>query len=209
MILAAGRGERLRPLTDTCPKPLLPIHGRPMIEYHLLALKRAGVESVVVNISWLASMIEQTLGDGSRFGLDIHYSHELQALETAGGIIQALPMLDDEFIVVNGDVFSDFDFSRLIRTPQPNHLVLVENPEHNPTGDFSIDKDMLENTGLQCFTFSGIARYHKSLFDGLGGGRRALAPILCKGADSKCISAEIYRGEWHDVGTAERLDELQ
>lgn len=180
-----------------------------MIEYHLLALKRAGVESVVVNISWLASLIEQALGDGSRFGLDIQYSAEPEALETAGGIIQALPMLDDEFFVVNGDVFTDYDFSRLIKTPKPNHLVLVDNPDHNAGGDFSIDNELLLNSGPLCFTFSGIARYHKSLFSGLPAGRRALAPILRKGADNNDFSAEIYQGDWHDVGTVQRLNDLQ
>ena len=209
MILAAGRGERMRPLTDSCPKPLLTVRGKPLIAYHLEALKRAGIDSVVVNISWLGQQIEQALGDGAGYGLKIEYSREEQALETAGGIVQALDRLQDEFIVVNGDVFSDYDFSRMPGLTGDAHLILVENPEHNPAGDFALDQGLLSNRMGSRYTFSGIARYRKSFFAGLPAGKAALAPLLRAGADQQRIGAELYRGLWSDVGTAQRLQQLQ
>lgn len=208
MILAAGRGERMRPLTDSCPKPLLTIHGKPLIAYHLEALKRAGIDSVIINVSWLADQIMQSIGNGSQFGLHIDYSHEPQALETAGGILQALPKLRDRFIVVNGDVFTNFDFGRLLNIPKPAHLVLVDNPGHNVAGDFAVRDGLLSNDEYNRFTFSGIACYRKNFFDGLKIGRRSLAPLLRDGADRADVSAEIYRGAWSDVGTVERLKAL-
>jgi MurNAc alpha-1-phosphate uridylyltransferase len=208
MILAAGRGERMRPLTDGCPKPLLPIRGQPMIEYHLNALHKAGVGLVVINISWLAEQIRETLGDGSRFGLQIEYSVEPEALETAGGIIQALPLLGDDFIVINGDIFTDYDFMCLTNASLSNHLVLVPNPPHNPNGDFSIEQGLLKNPFEQTYTFAGIARYRKDFFQGMDPGRRTLAPLLRMAADEGSIGAEVYHGAWQDVGTAERLKAL-
>ena len=170
----------MRPLTDTCPKPLLPVNGKPLIVYHLEALKRAGIDSVVINHSWLGEQIERRLGDGSSYGLKIQYSHETQALETAGGIIHAFDKLEDEFMVVNGDVFTDYDFSRLLNPAQEAHLVLIPNPAHHPQGDFSIVQGWLSNTaGIhndeQRYTFSGIASYKKSFFYGLSPGRAGAA----------------------------------
>ncbi|MBT3206654.1 MAG: nucleotidyltransferase family protein [Gammaproteobacteria bacterium] len=209
MILAAGRGERMRPLTDNCPKPLLKVKGKPLISYHLEALKKAGITSVVINVSWLGDQIQLALGDGSAFGLRIQYSVENDALETAGGIIQALDKLDDEFIVVNGDVFTDYDFSNLLIPTADAHLVLVPNPEHNPSGDFGIDNGLLLNTSNQQHTFAGISCYRKSFFSGLDQGQRALPPLLRAGADQQNVSAELFDGLWNDVGTAERLEQLQ
>ncbi len=204
MILAAGRGERLRPYTDSCPKPLLQVKGKALIEHHLEALAEAGMESVVINVSWLAGMIEDRLGDGSRFGLQINYSHEQEALETAGGIVQALPLLDDQFIVINGDVFTDYNFTQLPEIDVDAHLVLVDNPAHNPSGDFTLTKQLVGNEVEDRFTFSGIAVDRKQFFCGLKQGRQALAPLLRVAADEKRISGELFGGQWADVGTVER-----
>lgn len=208
MILAAGRGERMRPLTDTCPKPLLKVHDKPLIVYHLEALKRAGFNSVVINISWLGEQIRQTLGDGQDYGLDIEYSMEPEALETAGGIIQALDLLDERFIVINGDVFSDFEYVSLRNLLLPVHLVLVPNPLHNRQGDFAIEQGRLSNAEHQRYTFSGISCYDKSFFTSYAEGRRALAPLLRQAADNGRASAQLYKGLWNDVGTIDRLNEL-
>jgi N-acetyl-alpha-D-muramate 1-phosphate uridylyltransferase len=208
MILAAGRGERMRPLTDSCPKPLLEINHKALISYHLEALRRAGVQRVVINVSWLAEQITQYVGDGSQFGLAVDYSYEQQALETAGGIVQALDQLDDEFIVVNADVYTDYDYSQLLRLNADAHLVLVANPEHNPAGDFAIEDGGLSNAGPVRHTFSGIAAYRKTFFNGLPEGRLALAPLLRRAADEGRITAELYSGLWSDIGTPERLQQL-
>jgi MurNAc alpha-1-phosphate uridylyltransferase len=208
MILAAGRGERMRPLTDTCPKPLLEVRGVPLIEYHLDALARVGIRRVVVNLSWLGGQIRDALGDGTRFGLRIDYSEEAEALETAGGIVQALDLLDERFIVTNGDVFTDFDFARLLDQSAAAHLVMVPNPGFNPQGDYAIEQGLLSNRGVQRHTFSGIAAYQKSFFAGLAPGRRPLAPLLTAGADQQTISAELHQGLWSDVGTPQRLARL-
>ncbi len=209
MILAAGRGERMRPLTDTCPKPLLTVKGKPLIVYHLEALKKAGIESVVINVSWMAGLIQQTLGDGSAFGLHIQYSVESSALETAGGIINALDKLDDEFIVVNGDIFTGYDFSRLTKPAKDCHLVLVPNPPHHLNGDFGIEQGLLLNSSTQQYTFAGISSYKKSFFSGHCKGRLALSPLLRKAADQRGVSAELFEGLWSDIGTPERLQLLQ
>ncbi len=209
MILAAGRGERMRPLTDRTPKPLLTVNDKPLIVYHLEKLQQVGIESVVINISWLGEQIQQALGDGSRFGLSIEYSHEPEALETAGGIVQAQDKLEDRFIVVNADVFTDFDYRHLLDFPAAAHLVLAPNPSHNPAGDFAIDQGYLSNALNSRHTFSGIAAYRKSFFAGLEVGKRPLAPLLRAGADRREITAELHDGLWNDVGTAERLESLQ
>ncbi len=209
MILAAGRGERMRPLTDSCPKPLLPINGKPLIVYHIEALSRAGIDSIVINTSWLADQIVNALGDGADYGVKIRYSHEPQALETAGGIIHALPLLDDEFIVVNGDVFSDFDFVNLKDFERSAQLVLVDNPLHHPDGDFALCDGLLMNRGDELFTFSGIAAYRKSFFHYLPDTHQPLAPLLRKAADDEEVGAQYYGGRWSDVGTVERLQALQ
>jgi MurNAc alpha-1-phosphate uridylyltransferase len=210
MILAAGRGERLRPLTDRLPKPLIEVRGQPLIAWHLHALRRAGIRSVVINLSWLGERIRDALGDGSAFGLEIRYSHEPEALETAGGIVQALPLLDEAFIVVNGDVFTDCDFSRLqLRGDEAARLLLVPNPPWHARGDFALNDGRLANEGEPRHTFSGIGVYRKHLFDGLPSGRRPLAPLLRAAAAEGRIGATLYRGLWSDVGTPERLAALQ
>jgi len=199
----------MRPLTDSCPKPLLKVDGKALIVYHIEALQRAGIDSIVINISWLSDKIRQALGDGSQFGVQIHYSYEPQALETAGGIIHALGELDDEFVVVNGDVFTDYDFSQLANFKQDAHLVLVPNPPHHPQGDFALSAGLLANDGAEKFTFSGIAAYTKTFFANLNDEHMALAPLLRSAATSQRISAEFYDGLWTDVGTVERLQALQ
>ncbi len=216
MILAAGRGERMRPLTDNLPKPLLKVGGKMLIEYHLEKLKAANITDVIINHAWLGEKIEQALGDGSRYGLNIQYSVEAEALETAGGILNALPLLTDAdnkseaFIVINGDIFCDYDISKLPSSLSGlAHLVLVENPEHNPDGDFELtDAAMVEQVGDNKKTFSGIGVYHPDLFKDYPKGKLALAPVLRKAMDQKQVTGEFYSGSWHDIGTPERLSEL-
>lgn len=211
MILAAGRGERMRPLTDTLPKPLLKVAGKMLIEYHLEKLKAAQITDVVINHAWLGQKIEQALGDGSKYGLSIKYSAEKEALETAGGIIKALPLLGNEpFIVVNGDIFCDYDFS-LLPSSISNlaYLVLVNNPAHHPAGDFVLNSSgAVASEGEKKYTFSGIGIYHPDLFKNYTQGKRALAPVLRKAMEAQQVNGEFYQGEWHDVGTPERLNEL-
>ncbi|WP_114277941.1 N-acetylmuramate alpha-1-phosphate uridylyltransferase MurU [Thioalbus denitrificans] len=211
MILAAGRGERMRPLTDTIPKPLLPLAGRPLIEYHLRALAAAGVREVVINHAHLGHRLEDALGDGSRWGLAIAWSPEGEALETGGGIFRALPLLGEApFIVVNGDVWSDFDFSGLPAEPAGlAHLVLVDNPAHHPAGDFVLaDGRVREGDGPR-LTFSGIGVYRPALFAGCAPGRFPLGPLLRTAMARDEVSGEHYRGRWVDVGTPERLAALE
>lgn len=208
MILAAGRGERLRPLTDVTPKPLLEVRGKPLIVYHIEALASAGFTDVVINLSWLGEQIRARLGDGAQFGVSIEYSEEVQALETAGGIQQALPLLSERFIVVNADVFTDYDFATLRAADSPAHLVLVDNPQHNDRGDFSLHQSSVGNSGSPQHTFSGIAQYHRSFFAELEPGKQALAPLLRKAADKGQVSGELFQGTWIDIGTVERLAQL-
>lgn len=216
MILAAGRGERMRPLTDSIPKPLLKVKGKPLIEYHLEALKRAGYQRVIINHAWLGKQIESALGTGERFGLNIYYSPEVEALETAGGIINALPLLCPEaqnefFTVVNGDIFTDFDFNSL--PPQlaegvEAHLVMVDNPCHNPNGDFCFDGDKLHLQQGFKLTCSGIALYRKGFFSHGPSGQNRLAPRWRNAINEEAISAQYFNGQWTDVGTPQRLNEL-
>jgi N-acetyl-alpha-D-muramate 1-phosphate uridylyltransferase len=215
MILAAGRGERMRPLTDTIPKPLLTIGGKYLIILIILRLKQAGVIDLVVNVSHLAEQIEHALGDGAQHGVRITYSREEVALETAGGIAWALPLLDDQpFLVVNSDVYSDYDFAGLIQkaqtltTNQSAHLVLVDNPEHHPQGDFALREDMVTTQGAK-LTFSGIGAYHPAVFAGITRGEKMrLAAQLAQPIAEGRVSGEHFRGEWNDVGTPQRLAEL-
>jgi MurNAc alpha-1-phosphate uridylyltransferase len=209
MILAAGRGDRLRPYTDTCPKPLLKINGKPMIFYHLEALAIAGFDRVVINLSWLGEMIEEAVGNGSQFGLEVVYSRESEALETAGGIIQALCHLDDQFVVVNGDVCTDYPFRQLLQIESEAHLVLVKNPDFHPQGDFVLNNGQLSNDSEGRDTFAGIACYRRSFFKNLEPGKRALAPLLQQAADNRVLSGELYRGKWSDVGTLQRWQEAR
>lgn len=208
MILAAGRGERLRPYTDSCPKPLLEVRGKAIIEYHLEALARANISQVVINVSWLGDKIESAIGDGSRFGLKVVYSREPEAIETAGGIIQALQLLGDRFLVVNGDIYTSYPFEKLLAVEAYAHLVLVRNPAHHTRGDFALNKNILTNDVEGRHTFAGIAVYHHSFFDGLEPGKRALAPLLQQGADAGQVSGELFEGQWIDVGTVERWQSI-
>ncbi len=213
MILAAGRGVRLRPLTDTTPKPLLAAGGKPLIVWHLERLARAGFTETVINHAHLGAMIEAELGDGSRFGLSIRYSPETVALETAGGIAAALPLLGTEpFLVLNADVYSDFDVSALTRLSLGQrlaHLVLVDNPAQHPQGDFALENALVRESGNPMLTFSGIGVYAPSLFGGIPAGAKVpLAPLLRKAMAADRVSGEHYRGRWHDIGTIERLHSL-
>lgn len=211
MILAAGRGERMRPLTDTLPKPLLKVGGKMLIEYHLEKLKQANFTEVIINHAWLGESIEQALGNGSSYGLNILYSAEKEALETAGGIVNALPLLGDEpFMVINGDVFCDYDFSMLPRSLSSlAYLILVNNPEHHLEGDFCLKSSgLIKQNGEDKNTFSGIGVYHPDLFKAYSKGTLALAPVLRKAMDENQVKGELYQGVWHDIGTAERLAEL-
>lgn len=216
MILAAGRGERMRPLTDKVPKPLLKVAGKMLIEYHLENLKLAQITDVVINHAWLGEKIENALGDGSRYGLNIVYSAENEALETAGGIINALPLLHgaegaaEKFIVLNGDVYCDYDLNNLPSTLSGlAHLILVNNPAHHLEGDFALTKSgLVEQKGKHKRTFSGFGIYHPDLFKDYSVAKQALAPILRKAMDNNQVSGEYYQGIWHDIGTPERLNEL-
>jgi MurNAc alpha-1-phosphate uridylyltransferase len=211
MILAAGLGTRMRPLTDHTPKPLLQAGGKPLIVWHIEKLRAAGFDELVINHAWLGDKLETSLGDGSRFGVRIQYSREGKPLETAGGIRRALPLLGDEpFLVVNGDIWTDLDFSHLHRVPDGNaHLVLVDNPAHNPDGDFHLANDgKVRDNGAPALTFSGIGLYRPALFDGLGQGEAKLAPLLRAAMADGQVTGEHYRGQWWDIGTPERLEAL-
>lgn len=212
MILAAGRGERMRPLTDTTPKPLLQVGGQPLIEYHLQSLAHAGVREVVVNVSWLGQQLKDFLGDGSRWGLRLHISDEgPEALETGGGIFHALPLLGPgPFLVVNGDIWTDFPFGRLgLATGDLAHLVLVPNPEFHPQGDFGLQGDRLVREAPTRHTFSGIAVYRPEFFAGCRPGKFPLLPLLLRAAEQKVLSGELYTGPWSDIGTPQRLERLR
>lgn len=212
MILAAGRGERLRPLTDEKPKPLLTVAGISLIEYHLRNLSDAGISEIIINTAWLAEKIHQQLGDGKSYGVSIRYSDEGQALETAGGIINALPLLgDDPFLVVNGDIWCDFNFSELpeLDNSKQAHLLLVENPEHNPAGDFALQDDLIKNDGESKFTYSGIGIYSVDFFLGLKPGKTPLAPLIRNKSELELVSGQLHNGLWTDVGTIERLQQLE
>lgn len=212
MILAAGRGERMRPLTDHLPKPLLAVAGKPLIVHHIEALERAGIQDIVINHAWLGALIEQQLGDGSQFGVRLRYSAEGETgLETAGGIKKALPLLGDEpFLVVNGDVLTDINFTELKNALPPNmlaHLVLVPNPPQHPGGDFGFDETTASVTSqsAQQFTFSGIALYRPAFFADVPDGKQKLAPFLRKAMAELQVSGELHTGFWADIGTPERL----
>jgi MurNAc alpha-1-phosphate uridylyltransferase len=214
MILAAGRGERMRPLTLSRPKPLLDVGGRALIEHHLQALVAAGFSQVVINLSWLGEQICAALGDGARFGIDIRYSEEgPEPLETGGGIFRALPLLGPApFLVLNGDVWTTYPYAALRErwlARDLAHLVLVPNPAHNERGDFVLrDGRMREGEEGDRYTFSGIGVYHPSLFDGCRDGIFKLAPLLRAAASAGRVSAELYEGDWLDIGTPERLAAL-
>lgn len=236
MILAAGRGERMRPLTNNTPKPLLKVKGIALIEYHIKNLVAAGIKNIVINHAWLGQKLIDYLGNGDQYNVSIEYSEEVIALETAGGIIQALPLLsqdNDVFIVVNGDVYTDYRYSDLLSDVSTHllstscklskqfdaHLMLVENPEHNPKGDFQLEGGRLvnlENDQQHTYTFTGIAVYHKRFFEPYleycietntkqAPTVKKLAPMLRASADKGKVSASLLKAAWTDVGTPERL----
>ncbi|QSA98256.1 N-acetylmuramate alpha-1-phosphate uridylyltransferase MurU [Methylococcus sp. EFPC2] len=211
MILAAGRGERLRPLTDHTPKPLLNAGGRPLIEHTLMALVGQGYHEIIINLAYRGVQIREYLGDGARWGAHIDYSDEgEEALETAGGIHKALPLLGDgPFLVVNGDIASDYPYARLRAHPDSlAHLVMVENPGHHPAGDFALDAGRLSSEGEPRRTYAGIGVYHPDLFAGRRSGRFPLAPLLRSAMADGQVSGELYGGFWMDIGTEARLREL-
>lgn len=219
MILAAGRGERLRPLTDKVPKPLVQVHGKPLIVYHIEKLATLGITDIVVNYAWLGDKITQYLGDGSRFGVNIKYSPETTALETAGGIKQALPLLGPEpFLVLNGDIFiDDLPISRLQIQQGAERLLhgkqaclwLVDNPEHHPEGDFALSDSLLMLDGSNKLTFSGMAIYQPRLFDDLPSGASPLGPLLKTKIAAKEVTGIHYQQYWCDVGTLARLARVE
>jgi len=212
MILAAGRGERMRPLTDRMPKPLLPVGNKTLIEHHIIALQKAGIRNLVINHAYLGDKIEAYLGSGEKYGVKIAYSAEGhgKALETGGGIFKALPLLgDDPFIVVNADIWTDYDFSQLSINESVAHLVLVSNPGHNQSGDFAIKQGKLVTDGTQKLTYSGIGIYRAELFEGCSGGAFPLVPLLRDAIKRGQVSGEFYPGYWIDVGTPERLKQLE
>lgn len=209
MILAAGRGERMRPLTDTTPKPLLRIGGQTMIERHVHALARVGITDLVINYAHLGEQVEAALGNGNAYGVTIRYSPETGgALETGGGIFNALSLLGSEpFLVVNSDIWIDFAFEQLPEQPDGlAHLVMVDNPGHHPQGDFSLSAGLLSQKGPAMLTFSGIGVYRPELFSGCAAGAFPLAPLLRLAMDAGQVSGEHYSGSWFDIGTPERLD---
>jgi MurNAc alpha-1-phosphate uridylyltransferase len=212
MLLAAGRGERMRPLTDACPKPLLQVAGKPLIGWHLERIARAGIRDVVINLSWLGEMIADALGDGSQYGLNIQYSREpWPALETGGGLLRALPLLGEgPFLLVNGDVFTDVDFAALRIAPHDlAHLVLVPNPGHNPKGDFWLNgAGRITAEGGERLTYSGIALLRPELFAGAEAGRFPLLPWLLRARDAGRLGGQRHVGMWLDIGTPARLAQL-
>lgn len=212
MILAAGLGSRMRPLTDVLPKPLLEVRGKALIVWHLEKLARNGFKDVVINIAHLGYKIPQYLGDGSKYYLNISYSDEQDdgALESAGGIKKALPLLGNEpFLVVNGDVFCEYEFDASFELKDKKaHLILVPNPEHNLKGDFGLKEDVVLNKADEMFTFSGIGYYTHEFFDTINIEKKSLAPLLRESINKQEISGEVFTKTWHDIGTPLRLKEI-
>lgn len=211
MILAAGRGERLRPLTDEIPKALVEINGESLLERHLSAMAVAGVTTVVINLGWLSEQIVERVGCGSKFGLQVIYSPEYDnVLETGGGIHRALPLLGkDPFWVVNADTYTDFRLHDLkLQDNMLGHLILVATPEHKESGDFDLVDDRISNGGSRPLTYSGIALYRPELFAGQDAGRFSIVPLMREAADRGLLSGNLYEGMWEDIGTPERLAKL-
>ena len=220
MVLAAGEGRRMRPLTDVTPKPLLTVAGRPLIEHHIVRLRDAGVTEIVVNVSYLGQQLVEFLGDGSRWGVELTASKEAAPLETAGGVVQALPCLGDQpFLLVNGDIYTDFPFVKLREVSLMaggGYLVLVANPPHHPEGDFCLHGHRLacveDNAssgeaaeGIQSLTYSGIGLYDPQLFAAEAPGKNPLRPLLDRAVAGELLQGELYSGVWEDIGTPERL----
>ncbi len=212
MVLAAGRGERLRPLTDEVPKSLVEVRGESLLERHLVNIHAAGIRTVVINLGWLGDRIVERVGSGERYGLNVLYSQEGDnILETGGGIHKALPMLgDDPFLVVNADIYTDMPVPRInMADEHVGHLVMVPSPEYRDGGDFDIENGLIRNGESQRLTFSGVAMYRPSFFDGCEPGRFPLAPMLREAADNGQLSGSLYEGLWADIGTPERLKAIQ
>ena len=212
MILAAGRGERMRPLTDTLPKPLLEVRGKPLIIWHIERLAKNGFKDIVINIAHLGYKIPEMLGDGSQWGINLHYSDEQKegALESAGGIKKALPLLGSStFLVVNGDIFCECEFDATFDLGDKKaHLILVPNPPHNKKGDFGLEGDTLVNSAEEMFTFSGIGYYDPTLFQDVALQKTPLAPLLRESIEKNEVSGEVFSKMWHDIGTPQRLEEI-
>lgn len=211
MILAAGLGSRMRPLTDITPKPLLKVGNRPLIVWHLEKLKAKGFNNIVINIAHLGYQIPQALEDGKTWELEIEYSDEQEegGLESAGGIIKALPLLGEEpFLLVNGDIWTEYDFesSKVLEEGILAHLILVPNPEHNPQGDFDLEGSLVLDE--KAYTYSGMGYYHPKLFEGVPYGKLSLVPLLRKAMKEGRVTGELYTGKWFDIGTPERLEIL-
>lgn len=213
MILAAGRGTRLRPLTDGCPKPLIKVSGKPLIAYHIENLARSGISDIVINISHLGERIIEYVGDGKKWGVQVMYSNEPIPLEVGGGICNALPLLGNQpFMIVNGDIWSDYQFNSLPKEPGGlAHIVLVKNPTHNLKGDFSLKADgmIVDDSLLPKYTYAGIGVLRPELFKDTKNGAFPLAPLLEKAMQESALLGEYYAGVWSDVGTFERLQSLE
>ncbi len=213
MILAAGRGERMRPITDRIPKPLIPVGGKPLIVYHLESLARAGVRDVVINLAYRGAQIREALADGSRYGVRISYSDEgPEPIETGGGIFKALPQLGwAPFLVVNGDIWTDFDMTRLPALDHGAHarLVMVPNPPHVANGDFALDGDYIIDSDKDRYTYSGVGVFSPEFFYGCQPGKFPLRPLLNRAIAARRLKGQVYRGVWLDIGTPERLAELE
>ncbi|TLY75088.1 MAG: nucleotidyltransferase family protein [Gammaproteobacteria bacterium] len=211
MLLAAGRGERMRPLTDAVPKPLVRVGGRPLIAWHLAALARAGIREVVINLSWLGAQVRATLGDGHDYGVLITYSDEGPVpLETGGGIFSAVPLLGPgPFLVVNADIWTDIDFAALALEENAHaRLLLIPNPPHHPRGDFGLEGDLVVSRETDRYTYSGVGVYRPEFFGGCTAGRFPLLPLLDRAIAAGLVRGQVHRGEWCDVGTLERLAKL-
>lgn len=209
--MAAGRGERMRPITDTLPKPLVPVAGKPLIGYHLERLARAGIKEVVINLSWLGDRIKAALGDGRDYGVSIAYSEEGPVpLETGGGIFKALSLLGTgPFLVVNGDTWSDIDYAHLaLEDEADGRIVLVQNPTHNTRGDFGLEGDFVVDREADRFTYSGVGIYRPGFFAGCSPGRFPMLPLMKRAIAARALRGQLHRGEWCDVGTPERLAAL-
>ena len=211
MLLAAGRGERMRPITDSTPKPLVPVGGRPLIAWHLAALARAGIREVVINLSWLGAQVRATLGDGRDYGVLITYSDEGPVpLETGGGIFRAVPLLGPgPFLVVNADIWTDIDFAAVALEAHAHaRLLLIPNPPHHPRGDFGLEGDLVVTRDTDRYTYSGVGVYRPEFFGGCTPGRFPLLPLLNRAIAAAAVRGQVHRGEWCDVGTVERLASL-
>jgi MurNAc alpha-1-phosphate uridylyltransferase len=211
MLLAAGRGERMRPITDSVPKPLVRVGGRPLIAWHLAALARAGIREVVINLSWLGAQVRATLGDGRDYGVSITYSDEGPVpLETGGGIFRAVPLLGPgPFLVVNADIWTDIDFAAVALEEHAHaRLLLIPNPPHHPRGDFGLEGDLVVTRDTDRYTYSGVGVYRPEFFGGCIPGRFPLLPLLNRAIAAGLVRGQVHRGEWWDVGTVERLASL-